>query len=406
MVKVCLSAVCTAFCLCSSLIAQSLPDDELQINFSGYFDSFDVSIVYPNVTLTRKISDSMSLTGRYLVDMVSAASIKSGGTPPATETPVSATRVDVVTSASGRRTRRIVTSTGAVIDAPAPLPVLDDVRHELGLGMTRLIAGRSVSLNGIYSTENDYTSATLAGTLNQGFAKKNSSLQLGLVHSWDSVFPATKDWKRDKNVTAWSANLGQVLSTRLIVQVLASYTTESGHLSDDYQLVPIEVGDSTASLDPVHPDRRIRKAAAARFKYRLTDKSSLQLGYRFYWDTWDVDSHTFSGNYQRYLSPQVILGVGLRSYFQTRAFFFKLEYARPEEFRTVDIKLDSGFSNELQFNLTLNGGDRDGFLLNDERLQYNFGLSIYQRHSDTPYWFNDSKDLVSADLNVGIRYRF
>ena len=406
MVKVCLSAVCMTFCLCSSLFAQSLPDDELQINFSGYFDSFDVSIVYPNVALTRKISDSTSLTGRYLVDMVSAASIKSGGPPPATEIPISTTRVDVVTSASGRRTRRIVTSTGAVINAPAPPPALDDVRHELGFGITRLIADRPLSLNGIYSTENDYTSATLAGTLTQWFAKKNSTLQLGLVHSWDRVFPATKDWKRDKDVTTWSADLSQILSTRLIVQVLASYTTESGHLSDDYQLVPIDVGDSTASLDPVHPDRRIRKAAATRFKYRLTDKSSLQLGYRFYWDTWDVDSHTFSGNYQRYLSPRVILGVGLRSYFQTRAFFFKPEYARPEEFMTVDIKLDSGFSNELQFNLTLNGGDGDRFLLNDDRLQYNFGLSIYQRHSDTPYWFNNSKDLISADLNIGVRYRF
>jgi hypothetical protein len=161
------------------------------------------------------------------------------------------------------------------------------------------------------------------------------------------------------------------------------------------------------TVAPVHPGLRLQKAAAARFKYRLNEKSSLQMGYRYYWDSWGVRSHTVSEQYQRYISPHVIMGLGLRSYFQNRAFFFKPKYLQPESFMTVDVKLDSGFSNELQFDLTIKGGgehDNFAFLENDRvELRFNFGL--YQRHTATPYWFNSSKNLISANLNFGIRYR-
>jgi hypothetical protein len=133
---------------------------------------------------------------------------------------------------------------------------------------------------------------------------------------------------------------------------------------------------------------------------------SLQLGYRYYWDDWDVKSHTGSLNYKRYMSPNVIVGLGVRSYLQGRASFFKPSYNQVETFITTDIKLDSGFSNELHFDLTVNGSESNllGFL--GDKVQYNLSASVYQRHSDTPYWFNGSKELFSTDFNFGIRYRF
>ena len=166
--------------------------------------------------------------------------------------------------------------------------------------------------------------------------------------------------------------------------------------------------DSAAFRQSAPLSAIFRKAAAGRVKFRLTEKSSMQLGYRYYWDDWDMTSHTGSVNYQRYLSSQVILGLGLRSYLQNRAFFFQPEYDRVEEFMTADIKLESGFTNELQFDLTINGGGNDGFwpLFDDERLQYHFNVSIYHRHTDTPYWFNNLRDMISTDFNAGIRYRF
>ncbi len=73
--------------------AQLLPANETQVNFSGYFDDFSVSVLYPSISLTKRVSESTSITGRYLVDMITAASIKRHNPSP---------KVDVVTSASGR----------------------------------------------------------------------------------------------------------------------------------------------------------------------------------------------------------------------------------------------------------------------------------------------------------------
>ncbi len=161
-------------------------------------------------------------------------------------------------------------------------------------------------------------------------------------------------------------------------------------------------------FDPIHPDLRIRRAAALSLKYRLTDQSSLQVGYSYYWDSWDITSNTYSANYERYLSKHVILDVGWRGNFQTQAFFFNQKYLTPEQYMTTDIKLDAGYSNELQLNLILSGGDKQNFLpfMKDERVQYIINLNFYLRHTNTPYWFNNLYNLFATNINIGIRYRY
>ena len=239
--------------------AQLLPANETQINVSTYFDNFSVSVIYPSISLTKRVSETTSITGRYLVDMITAASIKS--TNPT---------VDVVASASGK--------SGSVI------PTFDEVRNEFNIGFSHLLGSGILTLDGLYSTESDYTSSTLIGNFTQYFAENNTSFQIGIIRSWDKVFPNTKDWKKDKNVTTINANISQNISKDLIIELLSTYTNNNGLLSDNYHLVPITLNGVDSLYDPIHPDLRIRRAAAIALKYRLTDKSSLQLGYRYYWE--------------------------------------------------------------------------------------------------------------------------
>jgi hypothetical protein len=381
--------------------AQLLPANETQVNLSGYFDNFSVSVIYPSIAITKRVSESTSITGRYLVDMITAASIRNGSSKSSTNTTLA--KVDAVTAASGRSS-----GGGGGSGDINPLPSFDEVRHEFNLGFAQLLGKGILTGDALYSTESDYTSSTLIGNFTQYFAENNTSIQLGIVRSWDKVFPKTKNWKKNKNVITLNANLSQVVSKDLILQLLTTYTDNNGLLSDNYQLVPITINGVDSSFDPVHPDLRIRRAAALSLKYRLSDKSSMQLGYRYYWDTWDITANTFSANYQRYLSKHVIFGVGWRGNFQTQAFFFKPKYLVPEQYMTVDIKLDAGYSNELQLNLILTGGDHQDYLpfLKDDRVQYIFNLNFYLRHTNTPYWFNNMKNLFATDINLGIRYRY
>ena len=394
--------------LISPLSAQQLPDEELQANFSGYFDNFQVTVIYPNFALTRHVSESTSITGRYLVDLISAASIRSGssnGSNPGEEDgegefdkPAQTQSVDVVTAAS---------TGGGGGGGENALRLTDDVRNEFVLGVTHLIPNGNFSLNGLYSKEHDYSSRTIAGTISRDFAEKTTTLQLGFVRSWDEVFPVTKTWTRSANVETVDATFDQILSTRLLTQFLFSYTKAYGQLADVYRTIDIAGPDSVIKYDPVHPYTRYRRAFSDRFVYRLNPLSSITFSYRYYWDTWDVRSHTISSLYQRHISRYSILGVGFRTYFQNEAFFFKNEYTAPEKYMTADSKLDKTYSTELELNLTVNGGGYQSSLpfLDDERVQYNFSLNWYRRHTDSPDWFSGKKVLSAIYFNMGVRVK-
>ncbi len=400
MVKKIISFLLFFFSLSTIGFSQLLPSNETQVNFSGYFDNFNVSVLYPSIEITKRVSESTSITGRYLVDMITAASIRNG-IPKNLTTSKTLAKVDAVTSASG-------TVGGGGSGGYSSRPTFDEVRHEFNLGFAHLLGKGILTVDGIYSTESDYTSSTLIGNFTQYLAENNTSIQLGIVRSWDKVFPKTVNWKKDKNVTTINANLSQIISKDLIFQLLTTYTDNNGLLSDNYKLVPIIIDGKDSLFQPIHPNLRIRRAAAVSLKYRLTDKSSLLLGYRYYWDSWNLNANTYSVNYERYLSRHVILGVGWRGNFQTSAFFFKPTYLMPEQFMTTDIKLDAGYSNELQLNFILLGGDDQDALpfLNDDRVQYIFNLNFYSRHTDSPYWYNNLKNLFATDINIGIRYRY
>lgn len=390
--------------------AQLLPSNETQVSFSGYFDNFNVQVYYPSISVTKHISSTTNFNLRYLVDMITAASIRNGlpskYKSTTTTTSVNKSTVDAITAASGR------TSSGGSYSGGGgnliTLPTFDEVRHEFNLGFAQLIGSGILTADGIYSTESDYTSSTLIGNFTQYFAENNTSVQLGIVRSWDKVFPKTVTWKKPKNVTTINANFSQVVSKKLILQLLSTYTNNNGILSDNYELVPIMINGADSLFQPIHPNVRIRRAAAFSIKYRLGSESSMQLGYRYYWDTWNLYANTYSANYERYLSKHVILGVGWRSNFQTQAFFFKPVYSAPEQYMTSDIKLDGGYSNELQLNLTLTGGDRQDYLpfMKDDRVQYMISFNFYARHTDSPYWYNNKSNLFATNFNIGIRYRY
>ena len=398
MVKKSVPLLITFFSFTALIYPQLLPSNETQVNFSGYFDSFNVQVLYPSIEIRKQVSESTSITGRYLVDMITAASIRHPKTPGNTGGS-SLQKVDAVTAASVRSGGGGGGNQG---------PTFDEVRHEFNLGFAHLFGKGLLSVDGLYSTESDYTSSTVIGNFTQYFADNDASVQLGFVRSWDKVFPKTVSWKKDKNATTFNLNFSQIISKSLIIQLMSTYTDNSGLLSDNYKLVPITINNKDSLFQPVHPDLRIRRAAALSLKYRLSDKSSLQTGFRYYWDSWDINAETYSAEYERYLSKHVIMGLGWRTNVQTSAFFFKPRYAVPEQYMTTDIKLDAGYSNELQMKLILTGGDHQDYLpfLTDDRVQYIINLDLYLRHTESPYWYNNLNSLFATDINVGIRYRY
>ncbi|MFI5144912.1 MAG: DUF3570 domain-containing protein [Ignavibacteria bacterium] len=363
-----------------AIFSQDVPEDELDVNISTYFDNFRVNVVYPSVKLTKKLGNSTSVYGRYLADIISAASMKS------------TFQVDGITSATSKKV-------GGGDNTP------DELRNEFGIGLSQKIFAGLFSLASSYSIEHDYSSKTLAVDVSYPFAKKNTELKVGFLGSFDKVFPQIRTWTRDRNTLSFNSALTQILGKYIIAQIDGSYISSRGFQLDGYQVVHIITGDSLHTLEPNEPDVRIRRAVGIRTNFSLSKSNTLLLGYRYYWDTWDVRSHTITTTFNRIFNKNYSISIELRNYIQSRAYFFKPSYTQIEQYMTVDSYLNSGYSNELSLNLTINGSKKFDFpLLNNDKIQFNGTVGFYHRYTDSPDWFSRYMHLYAYLFNIGIRY--
>lgn len=371
------------FLIYASCYGQDIPEDELDVRINSYFDNFRVTVIYPQVSISKKLGDNTSISGRYLSDIISSASMKANF------------QVDGITSATTRKE-------GGADNTP------DEWRNEFGAGITQKVFDGILSLNSSYSIEHDYSSKTIIGSLSYPFAKKNTVLQYSFQKSFDKVFPQIRTWIRDRNTTTFNAGLTQVLSKNIITQLNGTYTTVSGYQLDGYQVVRIiENSNKYKTYEPNNPDFRIRRAIGIRTNFGLTRDLSLQLGYRYYWDSWDVKSNTVSAKLSNNFSPVVSGSFEYRHYWQTRAFFFKPVYTHPEQYMSVDGKLNSGHSDEAVFSLILRGSKiYDVPFISSDKLSLTGSFGFYRRYTDSPDWFTDLQVLYAYILSAGLRYNF
>lgn len=370
--------------LAGATFAQPLPEDELQVALSTYGDSFGLTVVYPSVSITRRVGADTSVSGRYLVDAVTSASMKSR------------IPVDGVTSATHR------THGGAG-------GTFDEVRHEVGAGVAHAAGELLLTTDALWSREHDYRSFTLASSGTYALAARNTELQLSLVRSWDEIFPVTRSWRRDKNVLTLSAGITQTIGARAIAQAELSYSALHGFLSDAYQVVSIVDSDAldVDRFEPRHPGTRFRRAVGLRANLSTTRHSSLGLGYRYYSDTWDVRSHTVSGLFQHhFFGDELTLGLGLRTYQQTSAEFFQPVYDEPQRYMTVDDNLDSSHSLEYQVRARLSGALVSWVPgLDRTRTALTARISYYHRRTTTPGWHSRRSALDAIVTSVAVRVR-
>ncbi len=369
--------------LYSASYAQDIPEDELDVRINSYFDNFRVTVIYPQISISKKLSDGTSISVRYLSDIISSASMRANF------------QVDGITSATTRKQ-------GGGDDTP------DEWRHEFGTGITQKVFQGILSLNASYSREHDYSSKTIVGSLSYPFAKKNTVLQFSVIKNFDKVFPQIRTWTKERNTASFNAGLTQILSKNIITQFDGTYSTISGYQLDGYQVVRIIINSNTfRTYEPIHPDFRVRRALGMRTNFGLTKNFTLQLGYRYYWDSWDVKSHTISVKFSNNFSAIVSGSLELRHYLQTKAFFFKPVYTQPDQYMSVDGKLNSGYTDEAVLYLVLRGSKKFKVpFISNENLSLTGSFGFYRRYTDSPDWFTGYKILYAYITSIGLRYNF
>ena len=362
-----------------AIFAQEMPDDEIQVNFNSYFDNFRLNVIYPTINITKSLDKNTSITGSYLVDAISSASMQMKF------------QIDGITSATTNKT-------GGSDNTP------DELRHQVNLGIVRNISGITLSADGMYSIEHDYSSKTFAANISIPFAKKNTVLQLGYAGNFDKIFPQTRLWTKDRTTSSFNIGFTQILSKKIVSQFDFSFANVVGYMLDGYQVVRIVAGFNLKSVEPVSPEKRIRKAFGVRTNFGVSRLSTLLLGYRYYWDTWDIKSHTVDAEFKTHLSENTNIIFSLRQYFQTKAYFFKETYTEIEPLMAVDSKLNSGYTNDVSLSLSYKGNkDTKIPILNNEKLTIMGSIGFYHRHTDSPDWVMRMSELYAYLISFGFK---
>lgn len=288
-------------------------EDKVSFRTNLFTDNTGTTVQSPAMEIIKALFKDVKFRMRYSIDRVIVPPIRGLSATPSP--------IDAVTGAS-----RPVSG-----DDPANESFIKQ-RNEviLGLSLPRL------NLSYYYSNETDYLGQMATASFNFDMNRKNTNWAISASYGWDRIEPLGTDSLHRKEMLNGNLTLTQALSPKMIGRIGVDVSRVSGFQSNPYRAV---FAEGVHRLE-VHPNNRLRGAVFAKLNRYFTTMTSLNVGYRFYRDDWQIQSHTFDFAYHQYFSDKVLIRYRYRYYQQTEAFFFRTSYPVVEPFMTSDYKLE------------------------------------------------------------------
>lgn len=299
-----------------SIWAGVLPDDRADLLYHRY-EGGGVEIDGPSILIRKKVGASLSFVGNYYVDMVSSASI------------------DVVTTAS---------------------PYSEE-RKQWSLGMDYLRGNTTISTNYTSSVESDFDATTYSIAISQDMFGDMTTLTLSYALGDDVVGKVGEPtFERDNTRQHYGIGLTQILTRNLIATLNVETITDEGFLNNPYRSVRFvdPVSAIGYSYEPeLYPSTRTTNAIGIGARYHLPYRAAIHGEYRFFTDTWGIDSHTVSIGYVHPWGDWTFKAK-YRWHDQTGAHFYRDIFSRSEatNFRGRDKELSPLTSNTFEFGVS------------------------------------------------------
>ncbi len=315
---------------------------------SGYADTDHVLVLSPSIA--GSISDPLagwSVGAHYLVDVVSAAS------------------VDIVSTASSKwiEYRNAGAADGSL--------KLGDV---------------TMGANGVFSSEPDYLSLAVGGTLSVDLLEKNVTPFVGFSYGHDHVGRTglpTEFWQ-NKQTAAGQLGVTFVVDRSTIASLQFEAIQETGYLAKPYRYVPLftpaqaqsmlpgasiaEVNAARLNVRPAEqlPDARHRFAITSRLGRRYSS-STLRLDERLYADTWGLMASTTDFRFTFDVDRRLMIWPHVRFHVQNEVAFWQLAYtAEPGPGGALALPTIRTGDRELSSLYTATGGGGAQFKLIDD----------------------------------------
>jgi len=227
-----------------------------------------------------------------------------------------------------------------VVDDGYSLPIAEvsDERYGLNLAVSKRLGRHMPGVSGSFSHESDYQSLGVALSDSIDFNARNTTLFVGASMTHDQLDPSNGQPSASKNSAEVIVGLAQVVSKFTLLQVNYTFGSVHGSLTDPYKVVELD-GVLVPERRPDLKQKHIGYVALTQFVRPLD--GSVELSYRRYMDSFDVDSDTFLlGWYQRINSQFTVRLMGRYSA-QSAAEFFGSQFSGTPEFYSSDYRVSA-----------------------------------------------------------------
>ncbi|MCP4078228.1 MAG: DUF3570 domain-containing protein [Gammaproteobacteria bacterium] len=227
-----------------------------------------------------------------------------------------------------------------------------DTRVSLGADWTMEMDRLSrLALGANFSKEYDYTSLGISASYAHDFNNRNTTLTTSLGFNSDSISPegsipsefmpmVNKGFAQNresdtetKTITDFLVGITQIVDRKTIVQLNYSFGITDGYQNDPFKIITVVDAaglPATGAFDAFNtgdlpyvyekrPDSRQRQNLYVK-TVRHLEEDVINFSYRYYWDDWDINSHTFDLKY-RYQMESSYLQPHIRYYMQSAAEF-------------------------------------------------------------------------------------
>ncbi len=335
-------ALAVATCTLLSNVAQNVAahdvdgkDLDYTTSFLDYVEQDRVKVREIDQTISWQMNDDINISGTFIFDSIT------GSTPTgalSTNSAASDTSTTASGTSSGTGFGGGTSNTATFID---PLtPIVDRRVAVSGQILHEITRTSSYSAGALFSSEDDYSSVGLNGSYIMELNNKLTTLEFGTAGSYDIVSPIggspapdrltnvndTFDLEDGEKTTIdLLISATQILNHRTVAKASLTTGVTSGYLSDPYKVVTLR--NSTSGLADAYfherrPDSRNRSSVNLDISHQPFDEDVVSIGYRYFWDDWDITSHTLDIRYRRQINHKSYYMPEFRFYSQSAAFFY------------------------------------------------------------------------------------
>jgi hypothetical protein len=208
---------------------------------------------------------------------------------------------------------------------------IEDRRVDVAADLDYYLDSGKDTFRGGVSVEKDYTSLNFGLGTERSFADKNTTLSISSGFSYDWIEPTDADvfQTRPSSEEKWSIDLftglSQILTRSSTAQVTVNYKHSDGYLSDPYKEIWFQdVNGNSSILSDERPGTKDQVSVLVRFRQHVEPISaSIHADYRFYADSWSVNSHTFELAWYQSVLDWLTIIPSVRYYSQSKADFYE-----------------------------------------------------------------------------------